>query len=168
MKSWVASLFLFLCMLLLAACGPDGVSATTPIPTYYTPTPPSTEPYYVCTDGRRARVRSCPSLDCEIVTLIPNGERVQVFGSVRRSGGTWYKVQLADGRQGYVFSNLLCSRPPSLPEPRCICSYNAYDCPDFPTQAAAQACYEYCLRKVGYDVHWLDDDGDGVACEWNP
>lgn len=50
----------------------------------------------------------------------------------------------------------------------CDCSYNRYDCSDFPTHAAAQACYEYCLRIVGWDVHWLDDDNDGSACEWNP
>jgi hypothetical protein len=50
----------------------------------------------------------------------------------------------------------------------CICSYNAYDCPDFTTQASAQACYSYCMSTVGYDVHWLDEDGDGIACEWNP
>jgi hypothetical protein len=41
-------------------------------------------------------------------------------------------------------------------------------CDDFATQAAAQACFNYCWRVVGYDVHWLDDDKDGIACEWNP
>ena len=50
----------------------------------------------------------------------------------------------------------------------CSCSYNKYNCSDFPTQKAAQACFEHCMNKIGYDVHWLDDDKDGKACEWNP
>jgi len=50
----------------------------------------------------------------------------------------------------------------------CRCDGNFYNCYDFPTQAAAQACYNYCLSVVGFDVHWLDDDRDGIACEWNP
>jgi len=49
--------------------------------------------------------------------------------------------------------------------PRCECSANLYDCADFADQAAAQACYGYCLADVGHDVHWLDADADGVACE---
>ena len=48
-----------------------------------------------------------------------------------------------------------------------ICSYNAYDCSDFGgDRAKAQEVYEYCLRKTGRDVHWLDADNDGRACEW--
>ena len=50
----------------------------------------------------------------------------------------------------------------------CACSSNIYDCKDFPSQEAAQACYQYCLSVTGEDVHWLDDDGDGIACEYNP
>lgn len=50
----------------------------------------------------------------------------------------------------------------------CTCSYNSYDCGDFPSQQDAQACYNYCMSKIGSDIHWLDDDGDGQACEYNP
>lgn len=53
-------------------------------------------------------------------------------------------------------------------EPTCNCSYNVYNCGDFPTQRTAQTCYEYCLRIAGYDVHILDNDQDSVACELNP
>lgn len=49
-----------------------------------------------------------------------------------------------------------------------ICSYDAYNCSDFGTQAAAQACYNYCMAQVGYDVHQLDADDDGEACESLP
>lgn len=45
-----------------------------------------------------------------------------------------------------------------------ICSYNAYNCADFSTHAEAQAVFEYC----GSDVHRLDRDNDGSACETLP
>ena len=53
-------------------------------------------------------------------------------------------------------------------QPSIICSYNAYNCSDFKTQAEAQRVYDYCMKKVGYDVHRLDKDKDGVACESLP
>lgn len=49
-----------------------------------------------------------------------------------------------------------------------ICNQNVYNCSDFSTQAAAQACHDYCWSIVGYDVHQLDADGDGEACESLP
>jgi len=45
------------------------------------------------------------------------------------------------------------------------CSYNRYNCGDFSSQAEAQACYEYCMTATGQDVHDLDRDSDGIACE---
>jgi micrococcal nuclease len=45
-----------------------------------------------------------------------------------------------------------------------ICSYNAYNCSEFKTQAQAQAAFEAC-GGTSNDVHWLDGDNDGVACE---
>lgn len=62
----------------------------------------------------------------------------------------------------------------SLPEranlpPGCdTCDRNAYNCADFPTQAAAQACYDACLALTGVDVHRLDGGGTGVACKSLP
>ena len=38
----------------------------------------------------------------------------------------------------------------------------------FPTQAAVQACYLYCIQ-LGYGyIHRLDGDNDGKACEALP
>lgn len=48
------------------------------------------------------------------------------------------------------------------------CAFDAYNCSDFGTQAKAQACFDYCMAQVGYDVHRLDADGNGVACESLP
>ena len=55
---------------------------------------------------------------------------------------------------------------PVIPPANCqTCDYNAYNCSDFDYQFQAQACFLYCLQQVGYDVHDLDRDGDGIACE---
>lgn len=49
----------------------------------------------------------------------------------------------------------------------CSCQADTLDCTyaDFPNLADAQACYDYCMGAVGYDVHNLDQNFDGVACE---
>jgi len=53
---------------------------------------------------------------------------------------------------------------PSLPSTSYICSYNAYNCSDFRTHREAQAVFERCGGLFN-DVHRLDGDNDGVACE---
>jgi len=52
-------------------------------------------------------------------------------------------------------------------EEEIICSYDAYNCSDFSTQAEAQEVFEYC-GGVTNDVHRLDRDKDGLACESLP
>jgi hypothetical protein len=49
----------------------------------------------------------------------------------------------------------------------CYCSSNTYNCSynDFSSTTEAQALYECCLEQVGYDVHDLDRNNDGQACE---
>ena len=58
---------------------------------------------------------------------------------------------------------------PTQPTAVCDCSHDRYNCPqtsdDFSTQAEAQACYEYCKSQGHGDVHDLDRNNDGVACE---
>jgi len=46
-----------------------------------------------------------------------------------------------------------------------ICSYDAYNCADFITRAEAQAVMIYCGND---DIHYLDGDDDGIACEALP
>ena len=55
---------------------------------------------------------------------------------------------------------------PTLAPVICDCSDDLYNCPDFATQAAAQACYNYCVSQGHGDVHRLDRDKDGIVCEW--
>jgi micrococcal nuclease len=47
----------------------------------------------------------------------------------------------------------------------CSCSGNLYNCSDFSTHASAQACFDYCNTSGHGDVHRLDGDQDGLACE---
>lgn len=47
------------------------------------------------------------------------------------------------------------------------CSYNAYNCGDFGTHSEAQSVFEAC-GGVNNDIHRLDSDGDGIACESLP
>lgn len=62
--------------------------------------------------------------------------------------------------------------PPSSPinppsSGQYICSSNHYNCSDFTTQSQAQAVYNACGGKNN-DIHKLDADLDGEACESLP
>lgn len=59
------------------------------------------------------------------------------------------------------------SRRPTEPAV-CLCGANLYNCSDFSTQRSAQACFDYCWAERGFDVHRLDRDDDGIACESLP
>ena len=50
----------------------------------------------------------------------------------------------------------------------CYCASNSYNCGDFQTHQEAQNLYNCCLQKVGRDIHQLDRDKDGSACESLP
>ena len=44
------------------------------------------------------------------------------------------------------------------------CESDTYNCGDFETQAEAQEVFEYCGGSEN-DIHRLDADGNGLACE---
>jgi len=46
-----------------------------------------------------------------------------------------------------------------------ICTSDRYNCADLGAQGEAQRVYEFCFKKVKKDIHRLDGDKDGVACE---
>lgn len=45
------------------------------------------------------------------------------------------------------------------------CNKNTYNCKDFATQVEAQKAFEHCKKITKKDVHDLDRDSDGIACE---
>lgn len=50
-------------------------------------------------------------------------------------------------------------------EVKITCNKNTYNCKDFATQAQAQKAFEHCKKLTKKDVHDLDGDTDGIACE---
>jgi hypothetical protein len=51
----------------------------------------------------------------------------------------------------------------------CACYDDLYNCAtDFLSQRTAQRCYTHCLEQGAGDIHQLDHDGDGDACESLP
>lgn len=50
----------------------------------------------------------------------------------------------------------------------CPCDQgDTLNCPNFGIAMDAQACYMRCMDLTGEDVHKLDRDKDGSACEWS-
>lgn len=54
------------------------------------------------------------------------------------------------------------------PATACSCNGDTYNCPAFGSHAAAQACFDYCVSVGVGDIHRLDQDNDGNACESLP
>jgi len=51
--------------------------------------------------------------------------------------------------------------------PDVTCASNKFNCPDLITKEGAQKVYDKCMQEAGSDVHNLDADNDGQACEAN-
>lgn len=51
-----------------------------------------------------------------------------------------------------------------------VCASNTLDCSDFDSQERVQSVYEFCknFHMDTEDIHLLDLDNDGVACETLP
>ena len=56
----------------------------------------------------------------------------------------------------------------TAPQTTYDCSGNTYNCGDFKTHQEAQNAFEYCQQEVGKDIHKLDQDKNGDACESLP
>lgn len=47
----------------------------------------------------------------------------------------------------------------------CSCQADTLNCADFPTDQEAQNCMEYCISVGSGDIHNLDGDSNGLACD---
>jgi hypothetical protein len=47
----------------------------------------------------------------------------------------------------------------------CSCTSALYTCTNFSSWSVAQACYTHCQVTAGFDIHGLDLDRNGIACE---
>ncbi len=50
----------------------------------------------------------------------------------------------------------------------CSCSGDSLNCSDFGSHSSAQACFSYCVSQGAGDIHKLDGNNDGNACESLP
>lgn len=130
-----------------------------------------------------ANVRSCPQLDCEIVSRLAAGDEVRVTeiveGAVVSRSGRWYR-----SGDRYIHSSLLSNTPPvaapaavapvpgaggqtSQPAaPALTYACNGIDdlnCEDFRSRQEAQAHLNACGNEDR-----LDGNNDGEACESLP
>lgn len=55
------------------------------------------------------------------------------------------------------------TQPPA--QTGCSCNGDTYNCSDFGSYSQAQSCYDTCVAQGRGDIHRLDSDGDGIACE---
>ncbi|MBI2050714.1 MAG: excalibur calcium-binding domain-containing protein [Parcubacteria group bacterium] len=89
--------------------------------------------------------------------------------------GLWADGVCADADEVEQGEPAPSAPPPSTIEPdtepqaqgQYDCSNNVYNCSNFTTHAEAQAAFEQC-GGVANDIHRLDADGDGEACESLP
>ncbi|MBI4087113.1 thermonuclease family protein [Candidatus Kaiserbacteria bacterium] len=79
------------------------------------------------------------------------------------------------GEKGLWTKGVCDSRSTATPSPSIpasvssdySCAEDTYNCGGFKTHAEAQSAYEAC-GGTGNDIHHLDQDGDGLACESLP
>lgn len=62
---------------------------------------------------------------------------------------------------------VLATIPAAPSRAGCRCASDTYNCSDFPSQASAQACFNACLAAGRGDIHRLDQNNNGLACENN-
>lgn len=60
---------------------------------------------------------------------------------------------------------ILPTNPPPSGGAVCSCSGDSLNCKDFSSQSSAQACFNYCVSQGRGDIHNLDGDANGLACE---
>lgn len=166
----------------------------TPIPEpTITPIPEVGSPN-VTANENDVNIRSGPGTDFDVIGTLPTGESLEIIGRNADSswwqvstpnGIGWIFASVAtasnvDGGIPVVEAPPvpIPTEPSPIDEPTtepmateqppvetCDCSGNHYNCPDFNTHASAQACYEYCKSIGRGDVHGLDRDDDGTACD---
>lgn len=77
-------------------------------------------------------------------------------------------VQSVQANNGHTIAlPLIYNQYASTPAP-CDCSADLYNCAHFDIQQKAQQCYDHCWALGLGDIHRLDNDNDGIACESLP
>lgn len=144
-----------------------------------------------------ANLREGPSTQYEVIGGVTTGDVLDIFGInsggdwLQLADGAWIAAALVSSIPAALpvtatDALLPGGNPTAVPEDAptyagwrtsangiefcsdCACDQgNVYNCSDFGIGMSAQACYLKCAEETGRDVHGLDRDSDGNACEWN-
>jgi len=71
------------------------------------------------------------------------------------------------GTEGIIIQDHFDALWASSTDPTISCAGDLYNCGDFDNQERAQIMFDRCFSGYG-DIHQLDRDGNGVACEGLP
>jgi hypothetical protein len=122
-----------------------------------------------------ARLRACPSTDCEAITTVFGGTALtsdyliageDAFGQGERN---WYRV-FHNGREAFVYAALVALNPPvtsvpvvpALPGQTWDCSRDIYNCSDFANRRELESYWNACPG----DPSRLDGNPkNGVPCD---
>ena len=96
-------------------------------------------------------------LDAYMAFLDENKEALQILLGVEN----FYERQKVAEDAKLAYIDMSESIEKQLQGDLTVCESKIFDCDDFSTQAEAQIIFEFCYT----DVHRLDGDNDGIACE---
>ena len=82
--------------------------------------------------------------------------------------GLWLSIGSPSPTEVPPFPTGEGSKTPGDEPAPCSCTANTLNCADFTTHDEAQACYDYCITQGAGDIHRLDGNADGQACEALP
>ncbi len=93
---------------LLSSAGPVTSQPTEPSVTTPAPSYPDGAQGYIRTTTDKVYIRVEPNTNASYVMLVQNqGTILPYFGTTRRNGKTWYNVQSADGRMGWMHGDFV-------------------------------------------------------------
>lgn len=124
------------------------------------------------TRGRLKRTLMLTAVATLVLTIIFGGAYWLFIGGAGANGEDRsvpaFEAVPANDSEGSISPELdAVDEVPGETSALCTCSSNSYDCVDFDTQAEAQACFDHCFSEQG-DIHFLDGNEDGQACETLP
>jgi hypothetical protein len=145
--------------------------------------------------NRNANIRSGPGADYASIGYVRTNQLLELIGQngngswYQLQGGAWIAAWLVDGapsdlpRTDGTTPTEPAVAPTPIPVPTagtfeletlevaatdgevCNCSGDLYNCRDFGSHAEAQACFEYCVAQGRGDIHLIDINNNGIACE---
>ncbi|MCI0396238.1 MAG: thermonuclease family protein [Chloroflexi bacterium] len=126
--------------------------------------------YVYLPDGTFVNAKLVRQGYAQVATFPPDVRHQELFLDLQRAARAAGRGIWGQSAGPESVPSFQATAPPETTSPAagCDCSGNVYNCRAFQSQAEAQACFVYCLQVAGRDVHDLDGDGDGRACESLP